>query len=308
MTSRRAAAVAGAIAIGLALGVLVDVLRVGGLDAWLAARRPLVGPDVPPYVPLGRTVAVDGGDVYLDCRGAGSPTVLLEAGFGSGAAGWGAALDGIATFTRVCAWDRPGLGRSAARPIRSAGETTDLLAATLVAAGERGPYVIVAHSFGGVYARLFADRATAAGPTGEVRSFLMLDTYEPDLGMDVDPAIPADKRAEIRRVLDETATMLAGGETLDWDRTMAELTAAGSVEEPAVLLTVDPRARWVDPDPAVAAILVEAWHRNMQARYPNGTFEVAAGAGHMIQLDRPELVIERTRELVLRERSVSASP
>ena len=259
-------------------------------------------PSSPPYDPRGKLVAVGDVQVYLDCRGSGGPTVILEAGFGSGAAGWGETLDGIAAFTRVCAWDRPGLGRSEPGPIHSAGETAELLAETLVAAGERGPYVVVAHSFGGVYGRLFAERIEAQGSNGDVRSFLMLDTYEPDLGMDVDPTLPEASREGIRRVLDETADMLARGETLDWAGTMAELAAAGPVEQPAILLTVDPRSRWVDPDPATAELLVEAWHRNMRARYPNGTFEVADRSGHIIQWDRPDLVIARTRELVDRAR------
>lgn len=287
---------------GLAVGVTIDVLRIGGIDAWVAARGPTVIPNVPPYDPRGRVVEVDGTDIYLDCRGEGSPTVLLEAGFGSGAGGWGETLDGIAAFTRVCAWDRPGLGRSEARPVHSAGETAELLVATLVIAGEPGPYVVVAHSFGGVYARLFADRLEAEGPNGDVRSFLMLDTYEPDLGMDIDPLIPARVRAGIREVLDETAAMLAGGELLDWDRTMAELAAVGQVKQPVILLTVDQRSRWVDPDPAIANLLVEAWDRNMLARYPNATFEVADRSGHVIPFDRPDLVIARTRELVERAR------
>ncbi len=289
---------------GLALGVAFDVLRVGGLDAWRTARGPHVIASTPPYEARGRRVAVGDIEVYLDCRGSGSPTVILEAGFGSGAAGWGETIDGIAGFTRVCAWDRPGLGRSEAGPIYSAGEAAELLLETLLLAGERGPYVVVAHSFGGVYGRLFAERSEAEGPDGSVRSFLMLDTYEPDLGMDIDPSLPEENRSDIRRVLDETAAMLAGGETLDWDRTMAELGAAGAVEQPAILLTVDPRSRWVDPDPAIAELLVQAWHRNMRVRYPQGSFEVAERSGHMIQWDRPDLVIARTRELVERVRSL----
>ena len=144
----------------------------------------------------------------------------------------------------------------------------------------------------------------AAGPV-EQPALLQLDTYEPDLGMEVDEALPAEVRADIRRVGEETATMLAGGEMLDWNRTMAELAAAGAVEQPALLLTVDPRARWVHPDPAVAALMVEAWHRNMRARYPNGTFEVAEGASHMIQFDRADLVLARTRELVEQVRATT---
>ncbi len=291
----------GGVAIGLALGVGIDIVRVGGLEAWLAQRSQAM-PTAPAYDALGRVIQVDGRAIYLDCRGAGSPTVILEAGFGSGAAGWGEALDGVAGFTRVCAWDRPGIGRSEARAKRSGRDTANDLRAALGGAGEHGPFVVVAHSFGGVYARLFAARAPAAG-SDAVLALVMLDTYEPDRGLVDDPALSAEIRAMIRRSLDETDAMIAAGENLDWAATLAELAEAGPVQRPAILMTVDPKVRYVDPDPAVATAMIDAWHRAIVARYPNGRLEILAETGHMIHLERPSLVIDRIREIVLPYRS-----
>ena len=54
--------------------------------------------------------------MYLQCRGSGSPTVVLESGYRASASVWsedlrGSArtmvLEGVAAFTRVCAYDRP---------------------------------------------------------------------------------------------------------------------------------------------------------------------------------------------------------
>lgn len=292
---RRLALVLAAVVIGSLLGLALDVARTGGLGAWFAARGP--APVAPGYEVRGRTVDIEGRSVYLDCRGAGSPTVLLEAGFGSGADSWGAVLEGVAVFTRVCAWDRPGIGRSVARDTHTAHETVNDLMAAFREADERGPVVVVAHSFGGVYARTLA--ATSPGVT----ALVMIDTYEPDLGLDVDPTIPEDSRAVIRHNLEETAGMLAGGEHLDWAATMADLEAAGPVVQPTLFLAVDPRARYVDPDPALVQTLVDAWYRAIEARYPNGTIEVVPGASHMIHLDRPDIVIDRIRTIVERERA-----
>lgn len=294
--------------LGLAVGVGVDVLRVGGLDAWLVARGPNSAgrPPTPPYDARGRVVAVEGRDVYLDCRGAGSPTVILEAGFGSGAGSWGAVLDGVAEVTRVCSWDRPGLGRSAARGLHSGAQTASDLRTALEAAGERGPYVVVGHSLGGVYARLFAASPGGDGSTAgadAVLAFVMIDTYEPDLGMDVDPALPEEDRAAIRESIDGTGAMIQGGEQLDWAATMAELEALGPVELPAVGLFVDQAGRFPRPDPARAAALLGAWNRAVAARYPNGRIEIVPGAGHLIHWDRPDLVIDRIRSTVLAHRS-----
>jgi pimeloyl-ACP methyl ester carboxylesterase len=300
--------VAVAVALGLALGVGLDVLRDGGLGAWLASRPGFTEVEPPAYEARGRIVEVGGRAVYLDCRGAGGPTVLLESGFGQGAAGWGEVLDGVAVLTRVCAWDRPGIGRSDGRGLHAAGDTAANLRAALDRAGERGPYLVVAHSLGGVYGRVFAAGVPGGGPggadgSGTVLAFLMLDTYEPDLGLVSDPTLAEDVRATIEYHLDETGAMIQAHEDLDWAATLAELAEAGPVELPAILLMLDPRLRYGDPDPARRAAIVDGWYRAIAARYPAGRLEIVTGSGHIIQYDRPALVIERTRELVLRYRS-----
>jgi pimeloyl-ACP methyl ester carboxylesterase len=120
-----------------------------------------------------RRVAIRGGrKFYLECRGSGSPTVVLEAGTGDRADVWSAAPSGlgravlpaVARFTRVCAYDRPGtylrpgvVSRSdpVAMP-RSARDIVRDLHALLRAAHVPGPYVLAGHSFGGMVVRLYA--------------------------------------------------------------------------------------------------------------------------------------------------------
>ena len=296
---------------GLVLGVGLDILRDGGLAAWLAPHPAATERQVPPYEPRGRLIDLGGRAVYLDCRGTGSPTVLLESGFADGAAGWVLVHDRVAELTRVCAWDRPGIGRSDGRGLHSARDAATDLRAALDGAGERGPFVVVAHSLGGVYARLFAVNPPTDGSDGTdgsfgpnaVLAFLMLDTYEPDLGLVSDATLDEDVRATIQRSLDETGAMIADHEDLDWAATLAELAEAGRVRQPAILLMLDPHTRYADPDPARLAAVIDAWYRAIAARYPLGRLEIATGTGHVIQYDRPDLVIERTRELVLRYRS-----
>lgn len=304
----RGARIALAIVVGLGLGAAIDLGRSGGLEPWLARRFPGLAPDpfagLPPYVALGRTVTVDGRSVYLDCRGAGSPTVILEAGFGSDAGSWGPLLDDTAATTRVCAWDRPGLGRSAARGRHTGSEAVADLRAALAAAGERGPFVVVAHSLGGVYAHLFSAEAAEHGDP--VEAFVMIDTYEPLVGVATDPAVPAELRAEVQRVLDETGAMLQAGEDLDWAATMAELDALGPVTIPALLLMMEPRLRYGDPAEPRPAVLIASWERGIARRYPNGELELVPGAGHLIHLERPELVAGRVRDVVLEVRARAA--
>ncbi len=91
--------------------------------------------------------------------GAGSPTVILESGFGVGSLAWGRAQGRIAQVTRVCAYDRAGYGFSDPGPLpRDGAAIARDLDRGLRSAGIRGPYVVVGHSAGGLYARLFAAR------------------------------------------------------------------------------------------------------------------------------------------------------
>ncbi len=297
-----AALVTAAVAIGIVLGFGIDVARTGGLDTWLAQRGLS-----PPYDARGRLVDVDGRAVYLDCRGAGSPTVILEAGFGVGAAGWGFVLDGVAEMTRVCAWDRPGIGRSEPRGLHSAADTARDLRLALAAAGEMGPFVVVGHSLGGVYGRIFAVTPAPGGSTAgadAVLAFVMIDTYDPDLSIDRDPTLPADVREIVRQSIADTGAMIQAAEQLDWAATMSELEATWPVLLPATLLKVDPYLRYTDPDPARREAQVDAWHRALAARFPNGQLEIVPDTGHLIHLERPSLVIERVREVVLSARAL----
>jgi pimeloyl-ACP methyl ester carboxylesterase len=93
----------------------------------------------------------------MECRGSGTPVVLLEAGLGSGHEAWSRVEPKIARQTRTCAYDRAGIGRSGDRraspvPID---EPVHELHALLHAADVDPPYVYVGHSVGGIYALAF---------------------------------------------------------------------------------------------------------------------------------------------------------
>lgn len=126
----------------------------------------------------GRLVDVGGGRrLYLNCTGTGSPVVVLAAGLGGGAASWGWIAPEVARETRVCAFDRAGRGWSDPAPKPQDGEgVAQDLGAALTAAGETGPYVLVGHSFGGLYARAFAARYPE-----RVAGVVLLDASDPQM-------------------------------------------------------------------------------------------------------------------------------
>jgi pimeloyl-ACP methyl ester carboxylesterase len=129
-----------------------------------------------PYAQPGRLVRLpDGRTINLVCSGRGSPTVLLEAGFGAGAFAWGQVQPIVARTTRVCSYDRAGYGFSDPGPLpRDGASIARDLDNALRRAGERGPFVIVGHSSGGLYGRLFAARRHS-----ETAGLVLVDTSVP---------------------------------------------------------------------------------------------------------------------------------
>lgn len=112
------------------------------------------------YPPPGQMVSVGGHRMHINCTGKGNPTVVLESGWSFTSIEWSAYVQPeVAKQTRVCAYDRAGLAWSeAGATSRDAAETADELHALLHNAGIEGPYILVGHSLGGVYSRVYADR------------------------------------------------------------------------------------------------------------------------------------------------------
>lgn len=89
--------------------------------------------------------------------GRGSPTVLLEGGYAATSMAWAKIEPRIARTTSVCAYDRAGYGFSDPGPAPRDGKAIAAdLDAGLRAAGIGGPFVLVGHSAGALYVRLFA--------------------------------------------------------------------------------------------------------------------------------------------------------
>jgi pimeloyl-ACP methyl ester carboxylesterase len=129
-----------------------------------------------PHPAAGATFDVGGHRLYLECIGTGSPTVLLGNGAGEHTPSWAWIAPAVARDTRVCAYDRAGLGwsGSAAGPQDGVQLATDLHA-LLQRAHVRGPYVLAGHSVGGAYDMVFAARYPS-----EVAGMVLLDSSSPE--------------------------------------------------------------------------------------------------------------------------------
>jgi pimeloyl-ACP methyl ester carboxylesterase len=125
----------------------------------------------------GRMVSVDGHRLHLNCTGEGSPTVVLEAGGGYTSVEWSAWIQPkLSDHTRVCAYDRAGMGWSKPSPKpMDATQISGELHVLLQEARVGGPYVLVGHSLGGLYSRVYAERYPE-----EVAGMVLVDSSHPD--------------------------------------------------------------------------------------------------------------------------------
>ena len=104
----------------------------------------------------GVILEVDGVRLHANCTGSGSPTVVLESGLGDSSLVWAEVQHRLAARHRVCSYDRAGIAWSAAGAEWDWQIGMRQLRGLLAAAGERPPYVLVGHSSGVNYMRLYA--------------------------------------------------------------------------------------------------------------------------------------------------------
>ena len=264
-------------------------------------------------------VDIDGGrQMYMECRGKGGPTVVLVSGLGDGADIWSVTSDPenerstvfaeVATFTRVCAYDRPSTstvtGETRSSPVQqptSAKAAAEDLDAVLTAFGEPGPYVLAGHSYGGPIIRLYASAHPA-----DVAGLVLVDALSEDLpnGLtQTQQALfeeintpPPDTEAE---VLDSQATFQQLREsppvppvpmivlTADRPQLTAELLASGQL--PAEVDQEFANALW-------AAQL--AAQDELAKMFPGAEHITNTNSTHYIHNEQPQLVTDSIRQVV----------
>lgn len=279
-----------------------------------AAPTPFVKPSPP-----GQLVDIGGRRLHILCKGSGDgPTVIFEAGLSQYTA-WSTytkAQDAIAPFTRVCTYDRAGLGWS--DPVEApthAGMVADLHR-LLAAAKTPGPYILVGHSMGGILARRYAQAYPKA-----VAGIVLVDST-PQL--DGTPEATA-RRAEAVRQIDAGLKDAKPGQpiiplpagtppdaglafTPEILRAVKEeyLAIARSLPDNApatkeqalgdLPLIVVRRGRTAEPPSAVDI----GW-RGLQEQLPklsrNSLLIVAEKSGHVIPFDEPAVVADAVRQI-----------
>ncbi len=274
----------------------------------------------------GRLVDVGGYKLHIDCTGQGSPSVILDSGLGDSYMIWRKVQPPIANFTRVCSYDRAGLGYSNASPrARTSRDIAEELHILLHNAGVPPPYVLVGHSMGGYDVRLFASLYRS-----EVAGMVLVDASHPEQRKrfpaalnDLDASwlreqeflesimpfgLPrligfcgndAEVRAaecNFRNAHESVAELKATPESA------AETATSGTLGKlPLAVLSQDPDTPQYDLPEDLVKPANEAWQQmqNELAQLSTQSIHVMAkNSGHYIQLDRPDQVIEAVRKIV----------
>jgi pimeloyl-ACP methyl ester carboxylesterase len=311
------------------LGVLA-VLLAGAvfeqIGAWSDLRR---------FPPPGTRIDLgDGRRMYLDCRGTGLPTVVLEAGHRNWSPAWMLVEPEIAKVTRVCSYDRAGLGLSDTGPRpRVVGAVAADLERLLHAADVAPPYVLVGHSAGGMYQRVFA-----ASHREQVVGLVLVDSDEPTDEADrlsVETA-PDDRTTAavltvlthigLLRFLDQVLRLKLGPPFPEEAkiRLRAGMTRMGrAINDEWDLYRSAYRAVANDPLGDLPLVVIAAlgyqataqdkadWRRRqtqLAALSTKGKLVVLEDEAHYLPLLRPEVVIGAIREVVEAARETDAGP
>ena len=296
--------------------LLVGVALVGH---FAHAQQTLAGLPVEKPVPGFLTANIgDHRTLRYRCAGHGTPTVLVEQGMAisvettfswKAPVGWAVIFPRISRVTRICVYDRAGLGRSSklTAPATSLDAARDLHV-MLGRLRIPPPYVLAGQSLGGMDALMFANTYP-----NTVTGMILIDSSHPDQQRrfaEVLPPRSADESPVLRGFRDGPDAPVMG-EWFDFPRNsqlMRNLQGLG--DKPLIVLTHDPRA--IAPGglvPAQWEELTEPVWQQLQAQLAtlstNSKHIVVDHAGHNIQLEQPQVVVNAILDVI--QQQVEAS-
>lgn len=286
---------------------IVSATLFGATYQSLATRKELAATPPP-----GQLVDIGGFRLHVWCTGDGAPAVILDAGLGGTTAGWGFVQPEVARFTRVCSYDRAGMGYSdpGSSP-RTAGRIANELAELLARSGVAGPVVLVGESIAGFGVRLFASDhlELAAGLVlvdasheddahevpGMARFVPLLSTIGVfrllgvSFGQPIESLAPSVRPFARATMFRASGYQAAAAELLHIRETVSEVRRSRRrLTIPVVVVT---GARGAD----------ENWRRLQQDQASlseRGCLVIAQQSGHVVALEQPEIIVDAIRAVV----------
>jgi pimeloyl-ACP methyl ester carboxylesterase len=304
-------------------GLVLAALEISVLVCVLASPAGAAAPDAPLTKGdfAGSFGIGHGRSMYLECFGKGSPTVILDAGLRNGASFWSqrsdepppgpTVLPGVARFTRVCGYDRPGTILTSSPPIefsrsspvqmpRTAARAVSDLHTLLKVAEVPGPYVFVSHSLGGLIDRLYA-----ANYPRQVAGMVLVDALSEYFQEPLDSAQMAAYSALNNGPI--PGLDYPDLERIRFVRSFAQMQRAAR-EHPLrhIPLSVISKALPFGvpeglPGGLTPAVIERAWHRaqdKLAKLTPDTVHLIARRSSHYVMLRQPKLIINQARRVV----------
>ncbi|MBP1904705.1 pimeloyl-ACP methyl ester carboxylesterase [Paenibacillus turicensis] len=311
---------------------IVVLITSGFIFEWIATKNAESSYPMP-----GKLVDVGGFSLHINKMGQGSPTIIFESGSGETSLEWYDIPKQLSQYATVVTYDRAGYGWSeTATQERSGKNIVQELYTALQKEGLHGPYIMVGHSLGGMYARLFAqeyrdqvaglvlvdarpendERLTASiykreNIKGQLSSGLIMLLKHSGVmrlfkNVLLEGLIEPDKRDEFINVTAKASFFKAKEE----EGTLAYLTEELIAEQNLGELPVKIIARGIAPNYASLGIskeggkqLEQIWmegQQQMLAISSNTEMIIAEASGHYVMWDQPELLIDMILGLIER--------
>ena len=294
------------VVVGL-FSLVVALALAGTTYQWLGTRK-----DLAATPPPGHLVDIGGYRLHLWCTGDGAPGVILDAGLGGTSAGWGFVQPDVAEFTRVCSYDRAGMGYSDSGPSpRTARRIANEVAELLARSGIAGPVVLVGESIAGFNVRVFAsdhpERAAglvlvdasheddAHEVPGMARFVPLLSTFGVfrllgvSFGQPIESLAPSVRQFARATMFRASGYQAAADEIIHIRETVSEVRSSRRRLTIPVLVVTG--ARGAD----------ENWRRLQQDQASlsgRGCLITAQQSGHVVAIDQPALVVDAIRTVV----------
>jgi pimeloyl-ACP methyl ester carboxylesterase len=297
--------------LGRVVVVMIGLALIGAVYERMAEAA-----DAKAYPPPGQMVDVDGYRLHINCIGTGSPTVVIVAGLGDWSTSWGGVVQPeVAKTTRVCTYDRAGLGWSEANPLPSdVAQFARELHALLENANVQGPYVMVGQSLGGLIVRVFAHDYAS-----EVAGVVLVDSMNPKqvteslsnklalfssieaavarVGVGrllvklpaIAPSLPAGDEAYYPLLFRPQTFQTAANEYRELPASAAEAAAVTSFGDlPLIVLTarLNDTPGWPE------------WQNELLQLSSNSEHLFAENSGHVIQFDQPDAAVSAILKMV----------
>jgi pimeloyl-ACP methyl ester carboxylesterase len=294
----------------------------------------------------GAFYTVNGHKMHIYCAGTGSPTIVLEAGWGvsSPVLGWGGFQPDVAKITRVCSYDRAGLGWSEAQPgAADADHIAANLHELLTQAGVTGPIVLLSHSMGGVDVRDYLTHYPA-----NVAGLILMDSSTPYQTQRMEAVTGPGNQAHLGLIIAVTRVVYSAGiprlmglckplagwqgvaareegedqcrmhvdalknEYFNFDASSAETVHTGPYGAlPLLIISHDP-AVGADPrNPPEARKIEPLWNQMQEELKQLSTHSlriIAKGSSHEVHTDRKALVLSHVQLFIAQIRGAAPQP